>query len=136
MFYRGNITWVRVRVRMNEITSALAPEWVPIFYFRDKTWVQMVYFDSNTTVPLQCAALVFLESVCWQDVVWLTVLWDPIKISFETLIKLIAQQRLDQRFQIFQWQFCDAYLLLVFVASQNTYKYLNLLIHIIWSCKF
>jgi len=26
VFYRGNITWVQVRVRMNEITSALAPE--------------------------------------------------------------------------------------------------------------
>jgi len=50
----------------------------------------MFYFDSYTTVPLKNAALVFLESVCWQDVVWLTVLWDPIKISFQTLIKLIA----------------------------------------------
>jgi len=31
--------------------------------FRDKTRLDMFYFDSNTTVPVQCAALVFLESV-------------------------------------------------------------------------
>jgi len=43
---------------MNEITSAHAPERVPIFYYRDKARVQMFYFDSNTTVPLQCAVLV------------------------------------------------------------------------------
>ena len=36
-----------------------APERVPIFYYRDKTRIQMFYFDSNTTVPLQCAALFF-----------------------------------------------------------------------------
>ena len=57
VFYRGNKIWVRVRVR---ITSALTP----IFYYRDKTRVHMFYFDSNTTVSLQCAALVFFESVC------------------------------------------------------------------------
>ena len=34
---------------------------------RDKTRLHMFYFDSNTTVPVQCAALVFLESVSWQD---------------------------------------------------------------------
>ena len=56
----------------------------------------MFYFDSNTTVPLKYAALVFLESVCWQDVVWLTVLWDPNNISFQTLKKLIALHRLEQ----------------------------------------
>ena len=59
--------------------------------------VQMFYFDSNTTLPLRCAALVFWgDTVCWQDVVWLTVPLDPNKISFQTLIKLIAWQRLDQ----------------------------------------
>ena len=35
-----------------------APERVPIFYYRVKTRVQMFYFDSNTTVSLQCVALV------------------------------------------------------------------------------
>jgi len=42
---------------MNSITSA--PERVPIFYFCAKTRVQMFYFDFKTTIPLQCAALVF-----------------------------------------------------------------------------
>ena len=28
-------------------------------YYRDKPRVQLFYFDSNTTVPLQCAALGF-----------------------------------------------------------------------------
>ena len=41
-----------------------APERVPLFYYRGKTRVQMFHFNSNTTVPLQCAALVFLESIC------------------------------------------------------------------------
>jgi len=61
---------------------------VPIIYFRNKTWIQMFYFDSNMTLPLKCAALGFLDSVCCQDVVWLTVPWDPNKFSFQTLIKL------------------------------------------------
>jgi len=52
--------------------------------------MDMFYFDSKTTVPLQWAALVFLESLCWQDVVWLTVPWDPNIFSFQTLIKLTA----------------------------------------------
>jgi len=30
----------------------------------DKTQVQMFYFDSNMTIPLQCVALVFGESLC------------------------------------------------------------------------
>ena len=30
--------------------------------------VQMFYFDSNTTVPLQCVALVVWKSLCWQFV--------------------------------------------------------------------
>ena len=34
---------------------------VPVFYYRNKTRVQMFYFDSNTAVPLQCVALVFLK---------------------------------------------------------------------------
>ena len=59
MFYRGNKTWVRVRLHMSLITSALTPERVPIFYYRDKTRVHMFYFDSNTTVPLQCVAQLF-----------------------------------------------------------------------------
>ena len=37
-----------------------------MLYFRDKTQVHMFYYDSNN-----------LERVCWQDVVWLTVHWDP-----------------------------------------------------------
>ena len=60
VFYRGNKIWVQVRVCMNEITIAL----VPITCYRDKTRVQMFYFDSNTIVPLHCAALGFWESVC------------------------------------------------------------------------
>jgi len=60
--------------------SALAPERVPIVYYRDKTRVQVFYFDFNTTVPLQCATLGFFwERVCRQDVVSLTVPWDPNK---------------------------------------------------------
>ena len=63
-----------------------------MFYNRDKTRVQLFYFDSNTTLPRQCAALVFLESVCLLDVVWLTVPWDTNNISFQTLIKLTASR--------------------------------------------
>ena len=36
-----------------------APERVPICYYRDKTRVHISYFDSNTTVHLQCAVLAF-----------------------------------------------------------------------------
>jgi len=43
-----------------EFNHECAPERVPIFYYRDKTRVQMFYFDSNTTVYLQCTPLVFL----------------------------------------------------------------------------
>jgi len=39
-------------------------ERIPIIDFRDKTKVQMFYFDSNTTASRQYDALVFLESVC------------------------------------------------------------------------
>ena len=46
MFYRVNKTWVRVRER------------VPILYYRDKTRIHMFYIDSNTTLRLQCDALV------------------------------------------------------------------------------
>ena len=31
-----------------------------IIYYRNKTWVQMFYFD--TTIPLQCAALVLWKA--------------------------------------------------------------------------
>ena len=34
------------------------PERVPMFYYRVKTRVHMFYFEYNTTVPLQCVALV------------------------------------------------------------------------------
>ena len=61
VFFRGMNIWVRIRVRMNQITSAIA-ERVPIFYFHDKTRVQMFYFDFNTTVPLQCAVLAFWKA--------------------------------------------------------------------------
>jgi len=41
----------------------------------------MLYFDSNTTVPLQYVALVFWKAyVDRVSVVWLTILWDPIKL--------------------------------------------------------
>ena len=39
-----------------------APVRVPITYYRDKTWVHMFYVESNTTVPLQCATLVFWKA--------------------------------------------------------------------------
>ena len=45
-----------------ELNHECALARVPIIYFRDKTQVQMFYFHSNTTVPLQCAALVFLDA--------------------------------------------------------------------------
>jgi len=32
---------------------------------------------ASTFVPLRCDSLVFLWSICWQDVVWLTFPWDP-----------------------------------------------------------
>ena len=62
VFYRGNKTSVRVRLGMNQITSAL--ERVPILSFAIKH-EYMFYSDSYTTAPLQCAAQVFffLESV-------------------------------------------------------------------------
>jgi len=47
-----------------ELNHECASEREPIFYYGDKTRVQMFYFDYNTTVPLQCITLVFLESVC------------------------------------------------------------------------
>ena len=56
VFYRGNKLWVLVLVR---VIKSYATILIPIIYFCDKTRVQMFYFDSNTTVPLQCAALVF-----------------------------------------------------------------------------
>ena len=48
-----------------ELNHECAPERVPIFYYRDKTQVQMFYFDSNTTIPLQCAALVVFFTHNW-----------------------------------------------------------------------
>ena len=45
-----------------ELNHECAPERVPMFHYRDKTRVHMFYFDSNTTVPLQCATLVFLKA--------------------------------------------------------------------------
>jgi len=33
--------------------------------------------NHDCTSPICCTS--FLESVCWQDVVWLTVPWDPNK---------------------------------------------------------
>ena len=53
----------------------------------------MFYFDSNMTVPLQCAALFGKRMLTRCR---LAVSCDPNKISFQTIIKLIAQQRLDQ----------------------------------------
>ena len=47
-----------------ELNHECPPERLPIIYSRGKTRVHMFYFDSNTTVPLQCAALVFLDSEC------------------------------------------------------------------------
>ena len=64
-----------------------------IIHFRNKIRVQMFYFDSNMTVPLLCAALFWKVYV---DKMRLAVPCDPNKISFQTIIKLIAQQRLDQ----------------------------------------
>ena len=63
---------IKSRVRLH------APERVPIIYFRDKTRLQMFYFDFNTTVSLKCAALAFLESVYVDNLCLLfTVPWDP-----------------------------------------------------------
>ena len=44
-----------------ELNRECAPERVPIIYFRDKSRVQMFYFDSTTTVPFQCVSLVFVS---------------------------------------------------------------------------
>jgi len=35
-----------------ELNHECAPERVTLFYYRDKTWVQMFYFNSYTTIPL------------------------------------------------------------------------------------
>jgi len=43
MFYGGNTICVRVRMRMNLITNALAPERVPILYFRNKTHTYVLF---------------------------------------------------------------------------------------------
>ena len=51
----------------DELNHECTPERVPMIYFHDKTRVQLFYFDSNTTVPLQCVTLVswkaFVERV-------------------------------------------------------------------------
>ena len=99
---------------------------VPIIYFRNKTRVYMFYSDSNTTVPPRCAALLFFNrgrSVCWQYVVWLTVSRDPNKISFQTLIKPIANCT-HARFNFYKDDFAmhKCYLLI------NTFKCHNRLI--------
>ena len=45
-----------------ELNHECPPERLPIIYSRGKTRVHRFYFDSSTTVPLQCAALVFLDA--------------------------------------------------------------------------
>ena len=62
VFYRGNKTSVRVRLGMNQITSAL--ERVPIFSVRDKTRVHVLFrFLHDRTSPMCCTSFFFLESV-------------------------------------------------------------------------
>jgi len=87
----------------------------------------MFYFDSNTTVPLQCAAH-FFDSLCWQDVVWLTVACDHNTISSQALIQLKASESMNvfrylcwRSIQLLQRRFCGAQLLLVFFASLKTF---------------
>ena len=66
-------------------SGAYEPERVPIFYYRDKTRVQLFYVDSNTTVLLQCVALVFLGKRMTHRIdlyQGLTVLQDSCKTQF------------------------------------------------------
>ena len=107
-------------------------ERVPVIYFLYKTLVQRFYFDSNTNVPLQCAVLVFLDSVCWQDVVWLTVPCDSNKSLSQTLIKnnsVTASRSMnvfryfnDARFNFYKDDFAMHSFLLVFFASLNNFS--------------
>ena len=76
--YEFGCVWIKSREHQHKWFNYTHQNEFPWFITR----VQMFYFDSNTTIPLQCAALVFLESVCWQDVVWLTFPWDSNKISY------------------------------------------------------
>ena len=69
MFYRCNkiLVLLLVRVIKSHVLAysrfdSYAPELVTMFYYRDKTRVQMFSFDSNTTVPLQCDAQVFCKA--------------------------------------------------------------------------
>ena len=47
---------------INKITSALAPELVPMVYYHVNTRVHMFHFDSNTCVPLTCPELAFCKA--------------------------------------------------------------------------
>ena len=111
VFYCGNKIWVRVRcvwIILNRVR---------LIYFRYKSRVQMFYFDSNTTVPLH---LYFWKAY----VVGMSSgrLFPRIPITFH-FRRLLNEQRnnvwINTRFQIFQ--FCDAYILLLFFASLKTF---------------
>jgi len=57
---------------------------VPVVYYRVKSRVQMFYFESKSCVPL--LKISSQGSGCWQNDVWLTVSWDPNKISSRRLL--------------------------------------------------
>ena len=127
--YEFGCIWIKSQVRH-------APERVPIIYYRDKTRVQMFYFDSNDrTSPMCCISC--LESLCWRDVIRLTVPWDPNKISSRHLLNCLDQWTFsdissDARFNFYK----DDFGVLKFLHHWKPFKCLNLSIDITRSCKF
>ena len=62
----------------------------------------------------------FLESLCWQDVVWLTVHWDPNKFSSGSMN--VFRYFKSHSIQLLQRQFCGAQILPVFFASLKAFQ--------------
>ena len=52
---------IKSLVQAHSWFNSYAPEFVPMFYYRNKTRVEKFYFDSNTTVPLECVVLVTIN---------------------------------------------------------------------------
>ena len=93
----------------------------------------MFYFDSNATIPLQCAALVFVvERLCWQDGVCLTVPWDHNNIYHRLFVNPLINIHINTNEHKFDEIICKKYtnkvkvLKLKFVRCILVYTYMHL----------
>ena len=112
-WYEVGCVWIKSRVRQQEYPSF--PQY--------NTGIYVLFrFKHDCTYPM-CCTYFFRGSVCWQNVVWLNVSRDPNKISFQTLIKPIANCT-HARFNFYKDDFAmhKCYLLI------NTFKCHNRLI--------